>query len=73
MSPSDRRRRRQLDQLVELCERGAVSRAIDLAYEHFACFGRDEEVLVLLEASVERCGAGDDLERRYLGLRAVPS
>jgi hypothetical protein len=73
MTPSNQRRRRQLDQLVDLCRRGAVSRAIDLAYEHFACFGQDEEILVLLEASVERSGASDDLRRRFLGLRALPS
>ena len=43
------RRERQLDQLRDLCRDGAVMRAIDLAFEHFAQFGRDDAVLDLLE------------------------
>ena len=71
MTPSVQRRRRQLDQLRELCGRGAVARAIDLAFEHIACFGWDDEVVVLLEQVVERSDATPDLRRRLLELRAV--
>jgi hypothetical protein len=64
---SDHRRRRQLDELRELCRRGALARAIDLAFEHFASFGPDEGVVALLEALAER----DDHRRRLVDLRAV--
>ena len=70
MSPSAHRRQRQLDELRDLCRRGAVARAIDLAFEHFACFGRDDVVVALLEHALEH---GDDggLGRRVAELRAV--
>jgi len=65
------RRVRQLDELRELCRRGAVARAIDLAFEHIACFGRDDSVVVLLEAAAARIEADDDVHRRLCELRAV--
>ena len=71
MTTSDVRRRRQLDELRQLCHRGSVARAIDLAFEHFACFGQDDSVVVLLEAIVERHDTADDLRRRLAELRAV--
>ncbi|HYD10539.1 MAG TPA: hypothetical protein VEA78_10580 [Acidimicrobiales bacterium] len=71
MSPSDLRRRRQLEQLRDLCRRGAVVRAIDLAFEHFACFGQDDDVVVLLEAVVSRTGGDRELGTRLAELRAV--
>ena len=71
MSPSDQRRRRQLDQLRDLCRRGAIARAIDLAFEHFVCFGQDDDVVVLLEAVVGRADGDADLRRRLAALRAV--
>jgi hypothetical protein len=54
VSPTDVRRRRQVDELLDLCRRGLVARAIDLAFEHFACFGQDDEIVVLLEAAADR-------------------
>ena len=67
MSPSDVRRRRQLAQLRALCQQGAVARAIDLAFEHIACFGWDDDVVLLLEGAV----AHTDLRDRLAELRAV--
>ena len=71
MTPSDHRRRRQLDQLRELCRRGAVSRALDLAFEHFVCFGQDDDVVVLLEAVVAGADGSAELRHRLDALRAV--
>lgn len=68
MSPSDRRQR-QLDELRELCHRGETARAIDLAFEHFACFGQDDDVVVLLERALTLTGAAH-LGRRIVELRA---
>ena len=65
------RRGRQLEELRELCRRGAVERAIDLAFEHIACFGRDDSVVGLLEAAAARIEATDDVRRRLSELRAV--
>jgi hypothetical protein len=48
------RRERQADQLRRLCRAGAASRAIDLAFEHFAEFGRDETIVALLGDAVAR-------------------
>jgi hypothetical protein len=63
------RRERQLDELRELCRRGAIGRAIDLAFEHIARFGPDDSVVVLLEAACR--DAGDDVRRRLTELRAA--
>ena len=71
MSPSDVRRRRQLAELQDLCRHGAVSRAIDLAFEHFACFGQDDDVVVLLEAVIGRNEMPDEIRSRLVELRAV--
>jgi hypothetical protein len=71
VSSSDLRRRRQLDQLRDLCGRGAVARAIDLAHEHFVCFGQDREIVVLLEAVVVGADGELDLRRRLAELRAL--
>lgn len=57
------RRQRQLDELRALCGVGAVARAVDLAFAHFADFGRDDEVVALLAGAVER--AGDDVRTRF--------
>ena len=69
MSSSEVRRRRQLDELRELCQRGALSRAIDLAFEHFACFGQDDDVVVLLEGAAAKTTVPCDVRRRLLALR----
>ena len=71
MSPLDSRRQRQLDELHCLCRAGKAARAIDLAFEHFATFGRDDSVVVLLEGVVDRTGASPDVRRRLGELLAV--
>ena len=66
------RRSRQLEELLELCRRGAIARAIDLAFEHVACFGHDDELVVLLAGVVDR-QPSDELRGRLEELRATSS
>lgn len=47
------RQQRQVDQLRALCAAGHVARAVDLAFEHFATFGRDDRVIDLLTQAVD--------------------
>ena len=60
------RRQRQLDELRCLCGAGAVARAVDLAYAHFADFGPDEAVVALLAEAV--AGADDGVRARFAEL-----
>ena len=62
-------RQRQRDELRGLCRSGAVARAVDLAFEHFAAFGRDEEIVTLLAGAIERSGAPAAVQRRFEELR----
>jgi hypothetical protein len=50
------RRQRQFNELRDLCSAGGVVRAIDLAFEHFAHFGRDDEIIDLLARAIEDAG-----------------
>jgi hypothetical protein len=65
------RRQRQLDQLGDLCRAGAVPRAIDLAFEHFAQFGRDDEVVDLLAGALEHADVPERVRERLTELRAT--
>jgi len=67
------RRQRQLDALCELCRAGALTRAVDLAFEHFAAFGRSEAVVDLLAEAIAGAPDAEDLGRRFAELRATPS
>ena len=58
------RHQRQIDQLRALCASGQVARAVDLAFEHFATFGRDEDILDILTEAVHHTAAGHVLRRR---------
>ena len=62
------RRQRQFNELRDLCLAGGVARAIDLAFEHFAHFGRDDEILALLARAIEDAGAGGCVPRRFAEL-----
>ena len=62
------REQRQGDELRELCCSGAVGRAIDLAFEHFARFGLDVDLLGRLGAAVERPGVPERVRRRFTEL-----
>jgi hypothetical protein len=73
VSPSSARRQRQLDELVELCRRGAVERAIDLAFEHVAVFGQGDNVVVLLEEACACRAVRAEVRDRLDGLRAATS
>ena len=62
------RRQRQIDQLGALCQSGHVARAVDLAFEHFATFGRDELVIGLLAHAVDHHHVGDAIRQRLADL-----
>lgn len=64
------RRQRQLDELRKLCRSGAVARAIDLAFEHFAHFGRDDDIIDLIAEAVDRLEAAERARHRFAELRA---
>jgi hypothetical protein len=63
------RRDRQAAELRDLCRAGDVARAIDLAFGHFADFGRDEDLLARLEDALERARATPATRRRLAELR----
>jgi hypothetical protein len=72
------RRHRQRNELRELCDSGGLSRAgdiarlsraVDLAFEHFADFGRDDDILRLLADTIERTAAPAGVRRRFAELR----
>lgn len=66
------RRRRQLDELHTLCRPGsaAASRAIDLAFQHFAEFGYDDDVVILLSDAVQQAERAGPARRRLAELCA---
>jgi hypothetical protein len=64
------RRQRQLDELRDLCRSGTVVRAIDLAFEHFADFGRDDDIVDLLADAIEHEQAPERARNRFDELRA---
>jgi hypothetical protein len=64
------RRQRQLDELRDLCRCGAVSRAVDLAFEHFACFGRDDDIIDVLAEATGHPAVTERARNRFAELRA---
>ncbi len=62
------RRQRQFDELLTLCCTGAVAHAIDLAFEHFAYFGRDEAIIVLLAQAIDDTDAAARVRHRFAEL-----
>ena len=66
------RRQRQRDELGALCRSGAtVARAIDLAFQHFAAFGRDDDIVRLLADAVLSVDAPHEARRRFAELCAA--
>ena len=65
-------RQRQLDELRGLCSAGGVVRAIDLAFEHFAHFGRDDEIIDLLAHAIDDEGVVGRARQRFAELSASP-
>ena len=65
------RRQRQLDELRDLCRSGATIRAVDLAFEHFALFGWDDEIVDLLADAIDHGEAAAPARRRFAELRAA--
>jgi hypothetical protein len=64
------RRERQRDELRQLCRSGEVLRAIDLAFEHFADFGHDADIVRLVSAAIDTPAAPATARRRLDELRA---
>ena len=64
------RRQRQFDELRDLCSAGAVARAIDLAFEHFGCFGRDDDIIDVIDAAIARGDCPGRASQRLDELRA---
>ena len=62
------RRQRQLDELAALCDSGRVARAVDLAFEHFASFGRDDGVVGLLAEALDAAAVPQEVRRRFAEL-----
>jgi len=63
------RRDRQRAELERLCDAGALARAVDLAFAHFADYGLDQHILDLLSARLDRTGTTPALRRRFSELR----
>ena len=64
------RREREFDQLRDLCRSGTVGRAIDLAFEHFAEFGRDDAIVALLAEAIDGRSVPERVRHRLAELRA---
>ena len=62
------RRQRQVDELRRLCRSGAVARAVDLAFAHFADYGRDDDVVALLAEALDRLGPAATVRRHFAEL-----
>ena len=65
------RRQRHCNELRDLCSAGGVVRAIDLTFEHFANFGRDDEIIDLLARAIEDAGVAGRARQRFAELRAT--
>jgi hypothetical protein len=65
------RQARQLEELRRLCAAGAGSRAIDLAFEHFADFGLTDELVGVITDAIERTGASGAMRDRFASLCAA--
>ena len=63
---------RQRDELRALCATGALARAIDLAFEHFADFGRDDAIVTLLAEALDGAVVPAGVRRRFGELCGPP-
>jgi hypothetical protein len=61
-------RQRQFDELQGLCSAGAIARAVDLAFEYFAHFGRDDEIIDLLARAVDGADVAARARQRFAEL-----
>ena len=64
------RRQRQFNELRDLCSAGGVARAIDLSFEHFVDFGRDDEIIDLLARAIDDTGVAGRARQRFVELCA---
>ena len=63
------RRARQHAEIVRLCRSGALRRALDLAYQHVADFGPDDELAEHLSRAFETTDVSEALRARFAQLR----
>ena len=63
-------RERQFNELRGLCAGGGVVRAIDLAFEHFARFGPDDEIIALLARAIDDADDAGRARQRFAELCA---
>ena len=70
MSGARSRQERQLEELRRLCASGAVSRAIDLTFEHFAHFGLTDDLVAVITDALERTDAPAAIRDRFASLCA---
>ncbi|CAA9242670.1 MAG: hypothetical protein AVDCRST_MAG50-1861 [uncultured Acidimicrobiales bacterium] len=64
------RRQRQRAELSRLCEAGALTRAVDLAFEHFTDFGPDREIVLILAEALDRTSVPAAVRHRFAELCA---
>ena len=64
------RRQRQFNELRDLCSAGGAARAIDLSFEHFVDFGRDDEIIDLLARAIDDTGVAGRARQRFVELCA---
>ena len=62
------RRSRQHAELRRLCDQGQLAHAVDLAFEHFADFGPDDEILTALAAALDQRPATAAVRARFAEL-----
>jgi hypothetical protein len=56
-----------------MCDAGAVTRAIDLAFAHFGDFGPDCDIVTLLACAIDFSTQPPRVLRRFAELRALCS
>ena len=71
MSGGTSRQDRHLEELRRLCASGAVSRSIDLAFEHFADFGLTDDLAAVITEALERTNAPAAVRDRFASLCAT--
>jgi nicotinic acid phosphoribosyltransferase len=65
------RRTRQHAELRRLCAEGQLARAVDLAFEHFADCGPDDEILTALADALDRRQVTAAVRARFAELADV--
>ena len=59
------RHQQQFREIGDLCRSGEVARAIDLAFVHFAAFGREDRIIELLAHAISENESAGTVRRRF--------